>query len=66
MAGSLRVLEKPILYKRRLLTCEQLLESKTLNRFFLQHIVTEDEKLVHYDKPIYRKSQDIVTELTRR
>jgi len=45
---------KPRDVERRLVACEQLLE-KQRQKGFLHRIVTEDEKLVHYDNPKCRK-----------
>jgi len=45
---------KPRDVERRLFACEQLLERQR-RKGFLHRIVTEDEKLVHYDNPKCRK-----------
>ena len=46
---------KPRDVERRLFACEQLLERQR-RKGFLHHIVTGDEKWVHYDNPKRRKS----------
>jgi len=46
---------KPRDVERRLFAYEQLLERQR-RKGFLHHIVTEDEKFVHYDNPKRRKS----------
>jgi len=46
---------KPRDVEWRLFACEQLLERQR-RKGFLHRIVTEDEKLIHYDNPKRRKS----------